>query len=1850
MHTTQHNERGRGQIGKGRGRDQSEWRSEGEKKQQNLVLRVGESRTGAMASRRPSQLIAGLANPEPQAIACGQPFGFPIIAYGSGAHVVLVLAEARAVVLQEIAVDVDAVSSVAWSPDGTRLAACGHGSVVILEAARDGSAQATCPFVWKVVAVLRPADSVLAVSWVRQGAREMLLSAGAEVALWHTAPPPPAEKGVLEEDDPEEERNYQRALETWARRLTRCVDADDSWCAWRCPCSSPACLAVASADGDAFATCGQYENQVKMYFGDKVLAPAVPGSAPVDDFQYLSHPDRVTGMQWNGGRGRSALLTCCADGLLRLWVCSRSEETVSFSAAATWPEVPGTAAPAAAWLDQPGALPQPVDGAHAPVDSPIGIVPNLDPQREYIVQQREGGGLCLWCVDGLADKATEGSIRVSAPQDVTSSDTASCSLQSLHTLNVENAALGAYEKTVAPVGASLVGRGCDGVLHLWDAGLTTAANSVRITECPHEVMGAKSAAQMVLSPEGSLAASVDAEGVCLWNVSNPALQFAAQRAAPLQWCCDMPMDGVSSLSWLPRSSVLVVGGSGGICLVSCKAGSMTRLNCPSDMLSQVDCLSVCAFTGAAELQWTLAGLVQPASKPGWPAGPKSLALWSITLDEPFRSTDPITSFSVADLLKEELPEGGGTAMAGAPSTPDLTSDGDLAEVLQTEQVDARRPPVVVFVGDESGGVTVYTLCEGEEEEEETEEMLIERAVAHFPEPKRTTMKSSLLKMPAGAREKAIEKFLAMAPAGGEPAPAADGGDDSAPAFRLAAVCTLSQGGGAVRQIAVRDANRFAAVTGSGGSTELHLWTAEPASWPDFYCRRNDKRADEEIVSVGWDSVGTSLQLAVALADRLEIMALESQLTWTSGPEDWKLTEMISENLQPITAIMWFHGHGLVVATEHHISAYLGVGESSTQAKIVQPDYHPEQVEMLLFGGDAGRQMLGRIARNAVATAPEEWEAQKWRPSRTPLVELLGKDSDDGKSNESTSSGQAPAGLFSMSALTESGPADPLDKDAARQLSEKLKNKAQLLGISQDQRVHLSAILDTHALEVFGSLDASATRFLLRANFVRAMKERNGKVYASKPDGTTIRHGKHTFKKEVPCLLQSHDQIWAYHSETQDALLNAAFPAETTLPEMLEAGAPLWIRDRPQLEKFTMKIAMATYRKANDPDHCLLLYAAMKKLSMAAALYKAQQNDKVQAFLQNDFTDKKYQIAAKKNGFALMKKGRYEMAAAMLIIAGDVPAAINVLKNNYRKPLLALLVIRLMDGDMSQSFSACLKDSILAPALADGDVFRASIVHWIMEDYQDALGVLCQQAAPPVGGAQAQSKATEFPAAVAWDVMKYISNRPVLKRAGLSNEQYTGMIRVAVGAALNYSRSGQHVLGIQILKELVKWDRYYMIQRPEVNVYFTVSIMYALADAAVKQIADDATSQMNASKLGETAVHEEFDCPLLAPIRTLCDVYGLERGPIVNSVTASSIADLQFSVLREIGSSESDQLPASTCWSVLEAMVISSTVSALQPIIGYSQQVNSLRTVVQMMHRHRSGDSATMPSDATVGCAVLAGSFACAWHAQDYAALSALLFPTIPVGESEWELATAEKAKSINYGTMLMMMLGRLGLSIDGRVSNMPDSRGFQIADTARRRVWNWYTQVKAVLSALNVLSPEQLPAESEHLFPAAPELPKQQTAAAALWSALLAEEQASHRLTEKGCGGDVIETLLSAEAEAAGARGLTPVELYKVSKDLPFRAFCVNAALPTTIAIASNRTIQEVSIRGVLRRYGNAAELEGIAQGRTAKCLLSRERKVNSISSHPRDSLYATGAVEGGRSLSLLSVFLSLCVTVSAFL
>ena len=303
-----------------------------------------------------------------------------------------------------------------------------------------------------------------------------------------------------------------------------------------------------------------------------------------------------------------------------------------------------------------------------------------------------------------------------------------------------------------------------------------------------------------------------------------------------------------------------------------------------------------------------------------------------------------------------------------------------------------------------------------------------------------------------------------------------------------------------------------------------------------------------------------------------------------------------------------------------------------------------------------------------------------------------------------------------------------------------------------------------------------------------------------------------------------------------------------------------------------KVASAQFKKNRDPDEVLLLYIAMKKTPMAIALYKSVQNQKVVQFLANNFSEQRWSTAAKKNGFNLMKKGKFLMAAAFLLLGDDLDMAITVLVKNAQNPMMALLVIRLFAGDRSDHYSTTLQDHVLSPCLKSGDYFTACIVYWMQEDYQNSLAVLCQPLSQSRGtGDRKQGESDTWldqSSPAAWEIIKYISNRPVLKRAGLSNERYTDMIRVAVGAALDHSRKGQPLLGLQLLDSLVKWERFYMIARPEVNIHFTILIMQTMAVAALQRVMSAAASESSSGNFSHPGNHQQIDCPMLEPTNVL----------------------------------------------------------------------------------------------------------------------------------------------------------------------------------------------------------------------------------------------------------------------------------------------------------------------------------------------------------------------------------------------
>jgi hypothetical protein len=1755
---------------------------------------------GAAMGTVAQQVLPGLCNDLPGALAVATPFGFNVISYGSGSHVVLVLAGAQPLTLQETRVDVDAVACIAWAADGTRFVVGGKGRIFLFEPAPISGthAAAACPYKWKVTAALKPPEHVFALAWAEgHGESEMLLSAGTEIGLWRLGPPRARELTALEEcemgeEDAEAEAAREAEARRWERRLDAYVAVEDDACVWRTVAHVPACLASCSLDGKVMATCGQSETRIKAWFRNEYAGELLKAEGLQYDFQYLSHPAPVVGLSWSRGKGRNALLTVCADGLLRIWMCASQDAAVSFFAAATWPQgdaglslpAPSAASDAATWLTMPAvgfelALQRAQRGEE--VECPLGLVPEVGgDQCEWVAHHSCGGGtLSLWRVEGLATRATQRSLRVSGPVTVVTTPPslasprevgggaggAGSALRGLHTLAVQGAMLDPLQESELPVLGAFVGHGVDGRVHVWEAALrsTDAAMdpvaSCHVVGAAYTPIGVDPVAMLSLSSDGrhavALTSSTSSSELTLWQLVDPMLHFAAPRAAPLSRCSSCPVDGlVHAVSWLPHATVLATGGPGGWSLFSADGGAMVELTC-SDGESETSagaCTALCAFPGGSELRWFLTGLVQTAG-----GANKSLIVWDVTVSG--------ASFGVQRVSCEELPPGSGTAMCGAPVSADVSVHGKLAAVAQNDKVDATKGPMAMFVGAEDGGVTVYALLQGGAAvEEETEEMLIERAVAHFPEPKRTALKGSLLKMPAGAREKAIEKFLASAPGGGaapapEPAPASagGGGGGGAEAYRLEAVSTLRQDGGAVTHLAAHNANRIAAVTAdSGGSSRLFLWTAEPASWPDFHVRHVVKREDEVVLSIGWNVAAHDggLAVAIALRDRVDVIGLASDLDWTTGDESWKLVETIDEPMQPVTCVMWFAGRGLVVASEHHMQAYFSVGAGSQSGvQLVPPDYHPDMLEGLLFAGDDAREMLGRIARNAVSTAPEEWEAQKWRPPRTQVHELLGtKDAAAAQSAAVDDEASRSAGLFSVMALDDSsGPADPMDRDAARKLAEKLRARAQLLGISVDQRAHLAVIMETHAEEIYGSLDANAMRFLLRVIYVRKLKELSASGKLQKPVGER--------------QLSAADRVWAFHSETQEAMLQAAFPAQTTLDELLQAGVPLWIRNPKELERVVMKVAIAEFKKSKDPDDCLLLYVALKKKQMAIALYKSVQNVKLVQFLANDFAQQRWCTAAKKNGFALLKKGKFHMAAAFLLLGSDLAMAVTVLIKNARSPELALLVIRLFEGDRSKQYPVALKKHVLGPAIEAGDGFTASIVHWLNEDYQDALGVLCQQSSDvaddseesgPRGAPAEAAPPQKADAAQAWEVMKYISNRPVLKRAGLSNEQYTRMIKVAVAAALGHAQSGQLLLGLQLLDSLVAWDRYHMISRPEINVHFTLSIMQALAVAALRNLVQDAIARKAATTYGVDSKEQlhEAECTLLQPARILADTFGLSLGALVGGLRYDMLSQLQFGLHREIVAAKDCEAVAvdeSEIWSIVQALGTAATVRSSRPGpgSGYRQRLSALHSCVY--------DVVRAVPDAVpqklLGAVALVGRFATAWHAQDYADLLPQFFPGQAGLEPSGAAVAAPRVRSVSTGHVLLLLLARLGFALDLRLRIRPSHEGSTppkvaaLCEELRRRVWCWFFQVKAALhpAAVAVVA-AAVAAGTVEQFPPVPEEPRQARAAALLWEELLDEERAGHRVTtETGAAAALDPILYPGGTEGGGGRQLFPQELYR---------------------------------------------------------------------------------------------------------
>lgn len=256
--------------------------------------------------------------------------------------------------------------------------------------------------------------------------------------------------------------------------------------------------------------------------------------------------------------------------------------------------------------------------------------------------------------------------------------------------------------------------------------------------------------------------------------------------------------------------------------------------------------------------------------------------------------------------------------------------------------------------------------------------------------------------------------------------------------------------------------------------------------------------------------------------------------------------------------------------------------------------------------------------------------------------------------------------------------------------------------------------------------------------------------------------------------------WAYHSESQEELLNlipSYAKGEPTWTQLRELGVGWWIRNQNLLRQCVQVLAKAAYQSKQDPMDAALYYLAMNKKNLLWGLYRSKRDERMTEFFSHNFAEDRWRKAALKNAYALLGKQRFEHAAAFFLLAGNLKDAVEICLNRLQDFQLAIIIVRLYEGD-EDYLKKLLYEHILGcdpngenqdMTRAHPDPFLRSMALWTLKQHQAALSTLL------IGNAGTQHPAHEEEARETkeadpnvFNFYVYLRTHPLLVRQHLAN--------------------------------------------------------------------------------------------------------------------------------------------------------------------------------------------------------------------------------------------------------------------------------------------------------------------------------------------------------------------------------------------------------------------------------------------------------------------------------------------------
>ena len=215
--------------------------------------------------------------------------------------------------------------------------------------------------------------------------------------------------------------------------------------------------------------------------------------------------------------------------------------------------------------------------------------------------------------------------------------------------------------------------------------------------------------------------------------------------------------------------------------------------------------------------------------------------------------------------------------------------------------------------------------------------------------------------------------------------------------------------------------------------------------------------------------------------------------------------------------------------------------------------------------------------------------------------------------------------------------------------------------------------------------------------------------------------------------------WAYHSESQDILLDFVTKQHggggrgpMLWADARESGVFMWLTDNNAVRAQFEAIARNEYTKGDDlknPVDCSLFYLALKKKTVLQGLWRMASWNREQGatmrFLANNFDDPKWKTAALKNAYALMSKRRFAYAAAFFLLADALGDAVNVCLNQLKDLQLAIAIARVYEGGDKPGpvLRKLLEEEALTIAAQEGNRWLASWAFWMLHRRDMAVRAL-----------------------------------------------------------------------------------------------------------------------------------------------------------------------------------------------------------------------------------------------------------------------------------------------------------------------------------------------------------------------------------------------------------------------------------------------------------------------------------------------------------------------------------------------